>query len=565
MVASPRFTLRSERLGPLPLINHYLDRLEVSALFERFVPTCDRRCKLPYAKGLTLLLRSILVEREPIYRQYETVRTFAPHAFGLSTQEVEHLHDDAIGRALDHLFLADRGSLLTAFVVSAARRFDLRFDELHNDSTTIRFTGQYRSAWGRSIRGRRAPWITYGHSKDHRPDLKQLLLILTMTMDGGVPVQFRCEDGNTSDAVTHLETWDCLREAIGRADFLYVADSKLCTEDNLHTLDRYGGRFVTVLPRSRMEDKEFRFWIQTHEPEWEVARDRPHPRRQRGPRDVWKVFRNPLPSKEGWPVIWVFSSLLAIHQERRRREHLARAIQEIDRLQEKLSGPRPRRRSRPQVELAVQQILKQLHVTEYLHARVVDEELHRYRQDRPGRPSEATRYRRITRRRLRVLYGLDQERIEFDQKSDGMYPLLTNDRTLTPNDVLEAHKRQPTLEKRFEQTKTVHEIAPVFLKNEGRIEALFFVYFVALLVQGLIERDLRRAMKREEIRELPLYPEERLCREPTTEQVLRLFSLVERHRLFDGDDQVQVFEPQWTELQRTILRLLEVPESAYRR
>ena len=84
-----------------------------------------------------------------------------------------------------------------------------------------------------------------------------------------------------------------------------------------------------------------------------------------------------------------------------------------------------------------------------------------------------------------------------------MFPLLTNDRTLSDAQVFEAHKRQPTIEKRFEQTKTVFEIAPVLLKNEGRIEALFFVYFLALLVQALIERELRRAMKREHCRAEP--------------------------------------------------------------
>ena len=76
------------------------------------------------------------------------------------------------------------------------------------------------------------------------------------------------------------------------------------------------------------------------------------------------------------------------------------------------------------------------------------------------------------------------------------------------------------IEKRFEQIKTVHEIAPVFLKNEGRIEALFTPYFLALLVQALIERELRLAMKRENIADLPLYPEQRLCAHPTTEQIL---------------------------------------------
>ncbi len=84
-------------------------------------------------------------------------------------------------------------------MVAVGQRFGVRFEEFHNDSTSIRFCGQYRAASRRTIRGRRAPAITYGYSKDHRPDLKQLLFILTMDADGNVPVHFRCADGNASD------------------------------------------------------------------------------------------------------------------------------------------------------------------------------------------------------------------------------------------------------------------------------------------------------------------------------------------------------------------------------
>jgi len=104
-------------------------------------------------------------------------------------------------------------------------------------------------------------------SKGHRPDLKQLLLILTMAADGNVPVAFRCTDGNASDSRTHIETWNALRAVAGRADFLYVADSKLCSRENMDYIARAGGRFVTVLPRTRLEDQEFRKWIQTHTPD----------------------------------------------------------------------------------------------------------------------------------------------------------------------------------------------------------------------------------------------------------------------------------------------------------
>ena len=558
------FTLHRERLGPLPIVNHFLDKLGLEALLDQFVPTTDRRCTLPYAKGLGVLLRSIIVEREPIYRQQETVQNFAPSAFGMTAEQAHQLRDDQLGRALDRLFDADRGSLLTAVVVAVGRQFRVRFRELHNDSTSVSFTGQYRGARGRQVRGRRAPWITYGHSKDHRPDLKQLLFILSVSADGGVPVQFRCADGQTNDSRTHLQTWEALREVAGRPDFVYVADSKLCSGEAMDAIDRQGGRFVTVLPRSRKEDAEFRKWLQTHEPTWDLVWDRPHPRRKDGPRDIWRVFRYPLPSRESWPVIWVSSSLLALQHEQRRRERLARAVQELEMLRGKLAGPRPRLRSKPQAQQKVDELLGRLNVARYVRARVVEQHEHRFRQEHRGRPGTKTRYRRITRRRLAVEWELDEAVIAYDRKSNGMYPLLSNDRSLTPAQVLEAHKRQPVLEKRFEQIKTVHEIAPVFLKNEGRIEALFFLYFLGLLTQALIERELRAAMKREAIASLPLYPEERACRRPASEQVLRLFSLTERSRLLRRGRTLQVFEPELTPLQRQVLSLLGLSTRAYR-
>jgi transposase len=181
-----------------------------------------------------------------------------------------------------------------------------------------------------------------------------------------------------------------------------------------------------------------------------------------------------------------------------------------------------------------------------------------------GAAGPAEPYRKLTRRRWEVEWRLDEAAVAYDRASDGMYPLLTNDRTLTAAQVLEGHKGQPTIEKRFQQTKTVHEIAPVCLKNEGRIEALFTLYFLGLLVPALIERELRLAMKREQIQELPLYPEQRRCKRPTTEQVLRLFSLVERHVLLDEGQPVQVFDVELTDLQRQVLALLGVPEQAFR-
>jgi transposase len=560
-----RLSLRAERLSALPLINHFIERLELERHLDEFVPTTDRRIRLPYAKALGVLLRSLLIEREPMYRQHETVSTFAPGAFALDAELAKHVGDDAVGRALDRLFDADRAALMTAGVVSAVEAFAVALSQLHNDSTTVKFTGQYPLARGRRLRGKRAPFITHGHSKDHRPDLKQLLFILTTSDDGGVPVQFRCEAGNCNDSTTHIETWNALCRAAGGTDFLYVADSKLCAKEPLDYIHQHGGRLVCVMPRTRLEDAEFRDWIQTHEPDWTLVRDRPNPRRPGGPRDRWWTYRATLPSREVWPVVWLYSSLLALRQDTRRRERIARCEQAFADLNAKLSAPRAHRRKRAEVQQRVDDILAESRAKKYFAIELYQGEQHTYRQASRGRPGPNTRYLRKTRKFWQVRFPLDDDAIAYERKSDGMYPLLTNDRSLTDAQVFEAHKRQPSIEKRFEQTKTVFEIAPVLLKNEGRIEALFFVYFLALLVQAIIERELRLAMKRDGVATLALYPEERTTHRPTAEQVFRLFSLTQRHVLEHEGQHVRAFEPELTPLQGQVLDLLRVPRSVYRK
>lgn len=556
------FTLHTERLGPLPLINHFIERIGLHEALSRHVPS-DSRCTVTHARVLGALLRSIIVEREPIYRQHETVHGFADGLFGVSAQQMEHLSDDRFGRALDRLFDADRAALLTELVLSVGQRFGVRFDEFHNDSTSISFCGSYRRAQGRRIRSRSAPAITYGHSKAHRPDLKQLLFILTMSADGNVPVAFRCADGNTSDSVTHIETWNALKAVAGRIDFLYVADSKLCSRENMDHIDRAGGRFVTVMPRNRLEDAQFRESIQTRTPEWTLVWDRPNPRYCDGPRDCWYVHRAPLPSMEAWSIVWVWSTLLTLRQHSRRLRNIAAAIEEFEHLRQRLASSKTRLRGAPEIDEQIKLIVDRHHVSHYLKVSRVVREEHAFKQTKRGRPGPDTAYRKITMRRFDVQWRLDEDAITYDRRSDGMYPLMTNDRILTPAQVLEAHKGQPMIEKRFEQIKTVHEIAPVFLKDEGRIEALFTLYAIALLVQALIERELRQAMAREAIAELPLYPEQRQCAHPTTEQVLRLFSLAERHQLRRLGRTVQAFALELTPLQRQVLALLRVPACVF--
>jgi transposase len=263
-------------------------------------------------------------------------------------------------------------------------------------------------------------------------------------------------------------------------------------------------------------------------------------------------------------VVWVKSSALELRRRQSRRERLLAATEALETLNARLAGPRPRRRSREQILQYLERVLRRYRVRRYLRVELVHELAHQFRQTRRGRPGPNTQYQRKSKQHWQVRFSIDEAAIAYDRKSDGMYPLLSNDRTLTDAQILEAHKRQPTIEKRFSQSKSVFEIAPVFLKNEGRIEALFYLYFLVLLVQALIERELRRAMQREQLSALPLYPEERATRRPTAEQILRLFSHTTRSLLRHKTEEIRRFDPELTDIQRQILTLLMVPLSAYR-
>jgi hypothetical protein len=145
--------LVSKVVGPLPLLNSFLERLQIERFLGKFVPAGDRRQRLAPAVGLGVLLRNIMLARRPLYGLAEWAQRYESTLLGLSTDAPEYFNDDRFGRCLDALFRADRATLMTEIVVRAVEEFDLELTELHNDSTTVTFTGQYSQADGTSVRG----------------------------------------------------------------------------------------------------------------------------------------------------------------------------------------------------------------------------------------------------------------------------------------------------------------------------------------------------------------------------------------------------------------------------
>lgn len=565
MGRSSNLALHSETIGGLPIVNRFLERLGLEDLLERALGTGSGRARLVPAKGLGVLLRNLLLSRLPLYSQREWTERMEPGLLGLRAEDVARLTDDHLGRALDRLFDADRATLLTQVVLRTVRTFDIELDQIHTDTTTVTFSGMYGLATGRGLRGKKALRITHGHNKDHRPDLKQLLLSLTWSADGAVPVHYRAADGNTADDKIHIATWEELRKLAGRSDFLYVADSKLCTRENLDHMARHGGRFITVLPATRSEDRFFRDWLQTHTPLWERVASRENPRRRSGSADIWKAMEAPIGSAEGYRIVWVWSSLKAELDQAARQARQQKAYLALERFRTKLAGPRCRYKSRAMVAEAAQKIVEACGARRWTRIEVKEERVPQFRQEKRGRPGKTTRYWRTERLRFDVAWVPNEETIDYDARCDGIFPLITNDRELSQAEVLKAYKYQPRLEKRHAQLKSSYHVTPVLLKNEGRVEALLFLYFLVQLVQALIEREVRRGMKERGLKKLALYPEGRDCSAPCTERILEIFEGLQRHHLLKSTTAVQVFEPKLNKLQKQILGLLHIPTTDFTR
>jgi transposase len=562
MVDTDHLALRSHELGALPVIDHFLRRLGVTGVLERYLAASDPRLRLPAATALRVLVTNLVIHKEPVYALGEWARVYDPDVLGVSEQEVALLNDDRLGRALDRLFDADRASMVTELVVGAIDRFGIDCSQLHNDSTTVTFSGEYRFATGQPRGGKPTAAIVHGHNKDYRPDLKQLLWILTISADGAVPIAFRVADGNTEDSPTHIPTWDTLVAITGDPTFLYVADCKLASRAAMDHIAGRGGRFLTVLPKGRKEEGYFREWLQTHTPVWSEALRR-RGARHGDPDEVWRSAPSPIPSAEGYRIVWIWSSSKAQADAQWRQDRIEAGCAALESVHARVTGPRTRFHERVAVEDAANRALAAAKADRWVGFEVTETLEETFTKTTRGERTNYATYRRSTRKKFGVIPRVDAAAVAYDAKSDGCFPLITNDTTTSAADLLAAHKYQPNLEKRHAQLKGTQLVAPVFLKSPARIEALLLCHFIALLVQALIEREIRQAMATEQAGALPLYPEDRACRAPTAARVLEIFSGLARHNLIEDGQTLRTFQPELSALQREVLGLLGISPAAY--
>jgi len=547
-------TLKRLQVGGLPLIHAISKRMRLKEILYKYIPTHGNE-DIPAVETLMLLVYNLILGKDPLYELQEWVESIDFRCINIGNYVKVGFNDDRFGRVLNKLYMTDRASLMTEIVVSFVKEFEIALTRLNNDATTIKAFGKYP---GRTKTGLE---LKLGNSKDHRPDLKQLVFSLSIAGDGAVPVHYKCYPGNVTDDKTHIETWNTLRKITGCPDFLYVADSKLCTDEQLSYIVDQGGRVVTIIPETWNEVESFKEKLR----KTKKAKDIIWRRRKPGSDDkneYFSAFRGDyFTTKRGYKIHWIYSS----EKRKRDREKREKQLKKVEQCLAVLNGKINKRglKTRKAIEEAAQKILEEHKLQDFFHISI-GKITEKYQvQKGQGRPGKNTKYRT----RVKTLYTLSwtqkKQALKQEAKTDGVFPLLCTDNELTAKEVLKAYKYQPRLEKRFSQFKKIHNAAPLLFKKIERIEANMFGFFIALVVQALIEREVRNKMKERKIEKIRVYPEQREANHPTTSKILDRFDNICTYKVMENSQVVETFRDSLNEDQKLILSLLNIGEDEF--
>jgi transposase len=470
----------------LPIIKAYADRLGLVSLINHYVPTAMEVDAGTVVLGLVL---DTLSGRSPLYRLEEFFahqdtelllgKALPPHAF----------NDDTVGRVLDRLYDFGTMRLFTACAVRAATRFDLERRYVHFDTTSHSVWGDYQFAETQDL-----PFqVTYGYSKDKRPDLKQFVLS-TLCVDRAVPIWGKPEDGNASDKTLNATLLSEIAQLLAQygvqpGAYIYIADAALVTADNLAALR--DTLFITRLPATYSECGRVIAEAVAHNHWEEVGVLAQTPPTKHRPGTFYKVAEERVTLYgKAYRAVVVHSS----SQDQRRQNHLARELQASYATLEATVRQAAQREYFCQADAEVAAAQLRAQQSAYHEVEVSVEEHPTYG---PGRPSQKQpRVVKALRYGLRVTLRERTEVIARKTQEAGCFVLLTNVPTVGEmahrgRDVLRAYKEQHGIEQNYGFLKDPLIVNSLFLKKPERIEALGLVLLLALLLWRLVERTLR--------------------------------------------------------------------------
>lgn len=518
---------RDKALGSLPVVAEICRRLDIAGIVDRAVPVREVAL-LTHGQVIEALVANRLTSPQPLLHVEDWARAWAvEEILGI---DPEALNDDRIGRALDGLAPELEG-IVGSVGASAIGAFGIDVSRLHWDMTSISLFGTYDDAEEGFARPR------FGHPKDRRPDLKQVQTGLGVAADGAVPVFHRAYDGGAGEVNQVLGAMEALRKLAGKKKFLIVGDSKLVSYVNLAAMIKAEVTFIapaskTYVDAATLAAQDLYAAIPV---DYVAQRDRDKAPEVRG---TWAVTEDAMSlagPRKADPVlalrrVFVWSSARAGAARAARAKKLERATDDLGRLCRGLGSRHyPNVKS---VDERLDAIARQRRVKAFLKTEVGT--------DDAGKPTLA--------------WHFDQEVLNAEAATDGWYALLTN---LDPGDadaaeVLIRYKGQEAVERRYGNFKGPLAVAPIFLKNNRRIEALISVICLALLVFCLVERTLR----------LAIAPERALAGlgagQATKPTGTLIFSALSSLRLIPATGSNPATIPQPPPLQARILELLGV-------
>lgn len=395
------------------------------------------------------------------------------------------LNDDAIGRALDRLFIYGCTELFSSIAYVATKSAGVNKKYGHLDTTTFSVHGEYESSDNEDA----AIHITYGKSKMKRPDLKQIVLNLLVSSDGGVPLFMQTLNGNSSDtkifrkAVTEFRRG--LKENLQEVTY-WIADSKLYTDKTLREM-KDDLLWISRVPDNIMDAKNIIEKTATsldglHSLDGGNGYSyRRHESIYGGVEQRWLVIHSE-------------------QAEKRATDTVERAVEkELERLQKQVKKAH---KKEFYCEPDARNSLSSLQQDMKYHAICIDEIVQKEKYNGRGRPSKTKKKEKIITYLPRTRITRNEEVIDLEIKKKAIFIIATNElseKKLTDQEVFDNYKGQQTVERGFRFLKDpLFFTSSLFLKKPERIVALTMVMCLTLLVYSICERKLRMALKEQE-------------------------------------------------------------------
>jgi transposase len=564
-------TVSIGRLAPvahLPLVLGVLRKLEVAQLIDTMIPPNPAHV-LSSGRGVEALVLAILDGHHALYKVGRRLDERGMLPLLQPGLESLSVHDTRLGQILDGLFAANLNQVFSTMALKALETYAISTSWLHQDTTTISLYGAYAEVSDAS----NAPRPAYGHNKDGRGDLKQVLLSLGVSGDGGLPLRMGLRDGNTSDSV---EVPQAITEslALGLGGFKgIVADSKAYSQRTLGLCLEQKVGLVTLVPRTCGIRQEVEAWGQ-QQASLPLLVDKPARRRRDAPRRWYgrSITREvEVEYDDGGiefaPVrfVAVYSTQLAQHHE---AAYGKAQVREAAALAEHVAQVQRRRFAcEADAEAAIAEYegrgagKRGRHTCRWRYHEVrygVDAQWQRKKRTQQGRPrkGEAVEHELVYRLHL-TTKALSPPVATF-----GWLVLATtvSEKTCDDAEIVRAYRDQTTtVEPGFRWIKNPAAISPVWLEKRERIAALAMLTVVGLLVYSLIQRQVRQYLQQHQ-QSIPGNKGDTAM--PTAAVVFESFaSVTQVHIDLDGVDLCQVHG--WQVHHRFICQALGLDEFWY--